>query len=882
MTVARRGRDTRGVLARDDEGVRHHAALHRLTLAALALPGLLPHASHGDERSEATVAWSHYEEGQRRVHGYNSKFAPLRAETLSVHGAVAPAPGWHAALDFSQDTWSGATPVTTLPLAAMSPLSAAQLLAGASAKPSTGQVTPALVDAAMHPYVNTSDKLFQPRYARDDRVIHMLTSASPETRKEGHGTLRYEWRAAALSVGGGVSHEGDYQSSMVDVGGQFDFDHKRSSVAWGVSHAVARAAVTLPATWSGWVDTRIGEQAGIITRGDLYADGTPRLEVDKSRREWSFEVSLTRVATRSTLLQLALGYRHAAGYLDNSYRVMSFMSRGSDAHRVADDGQTLYGATLFHCYERRPARRAQWHADFVLVQDLPSVNAALHADYRYYRDDWSITAHTLELAWHQSLTSRSSAAPRLRYYAQSAAGFYRPYVDCGVISGYECALALEHYASDYRLATFGAFSAGLGLRHRFDRGITLELDGEYYLHRGALGLGARPSARFGDFDYYLLSAALSVDFDTLTGHATQAPATLPVEHQHHPMHHDMAGVPAGVMDAHMLTKAGQWMFGYRYQFASQSGALAHGRNRVSDAETVVGGGCDAPGCGVRPTAMRMHMHMLDVMYAASPNWTIALMPQFVDMNMKLAPLAGGAAVPHSGHDGHASGGVGDVMVTNLLRLFERDGHHVHGSLGIGMPSGHAAQRLNAVAGHDHDPRSVKQPEYLHYGMQLGSGTWDVNAGVVYLGEAQAWQWGARLALTSRLGQRNAAGYAWGDKLESSAWLGYALTHNLALSLRGLATVQGRIKGRFDAHRELDVVSGAVSWVENSISGPMDSPASYGGRFYDLGIGMSAHMPAGWLAGSQLSVEWLQPVAETVHGYQLQRDGSLFASWSVMF
>ncbi len=882
MTVARRRRHTHGVLARHDQPPLHHTALRRLTLAALALPGLLPLVSHGDEQGQASLAWSRYEEGHRRVHGINSKFAPLRAETLSVHGAVSPASGWHAALDFNQDTWSGATPVTTLPLAAMSPLSEAQLVAGASAKPSTGQVAPALVDAAMHPYVNTSDKLFQSRYERDDRVIHMMTSASPETRKEGHGTLSYEWREASLSIGGGVSDEGDYHASVVDVGGQFDFDHKRSSLAWGVSHAVARAAVTLPSTWAGWVDTRIGEQAGIIRGDSTYADGTPRLEIDKTRREWSFDVSMSRVATRSTVLQLALGFRHAAGYLDNSYRVMSFMSRGSEVQRTAADGQALYGATLFHTYERRPARRAQWHADFKLVQDLPSFDAALHADYGYFRDDWSITAHTLELAWHQTLTPRDSVAPRLRYYAQSAAGFYRPYVDCGASSGYECALALEHYASDYRLAAFGAFSAGLGARHRFDSGITLEVDGEYYLHRGALGFGSRPTARFGDFDHFLLSAALSVDFDTLAAHGTQTHADAPVDHQHHVMHHHMPRVPAGVMDAHMLDGAGQWMLGYRYQFASQSGALAHGRHRVSDAETVASGGCDAPGCGVRPRAMHMHMHMLDVMYAPNATWTIALMPQFVDMNMTLAPLAGGAAVPHAGHDGHGSGGLGDVMVSNLLRLFERDAHHVHAVLGMSLPSGHAAQRLNPVAGHDHDPSTVKQPEYLHYGMQLGSGTWDVNAGLVYLGETQTWQWGARVALTSRLGQRNADGYAWGDRFESSAWLGYALTQHLALSLRGLATVQGKIKGRFDAHRELDVVSGEVQWVENSISGPMDSPASYGGRFYDLGIGVTANLPTGWLAGSELSVEWLQPVAETFHGYQLQRDGALFANWSVMF
>jgi hypothetical protein len=862
-----------------------HAVLRRLTAAALALPGLLPCMVSADGGSDASLAYSRYEESRRRVHGNNHGFAPLRADTLSAHASSVYGGAWQASLDFSEDTWSGATPVTTLPLAAMSPLSDAQLLAGASAKPSTGQVTPALVDAAMHPYVNSSDKLFQPRYERDERVIHMMTSASPETRKEGHGQLTHAWRDVSMSVGGGVSDERDYHAGVVDVGGRFDFDRKRSTVAFAIAHSLARAQVTLPSTWLGWVDTRIAEQQGIVTRGEAFADGTPRLEIDKNRRDWNFALSMTRVASRYTLIEVALGYRHAAGYLDNSYRAMSFLSRGADVERVAEDGSPLHGATLFHSYERRPTRRGQWSVDLALVQDLPFTKASLHADYRYFRDDWSVTAHTLELAWHQALGPAWNLVPRARFYGQSAASFYRAYVDCGLTPGYDCALGLGHYSSDYRLAAFGAVSAGLGVSHRFDSGITLDLDGEYYLHRGALGLGRRPTERFADFEHYRVSAALGIDFDALAGHVAHAAAsTAPHgEHAHH--HgggHAMPPVPAGIMDGHMLDRAGQWMLGYRYQFAGQSGRLAHGRHAVSDAAVVAGGRCDPPGCGVRPASMYMHMHMVDIMFAPTARWTLAVMPQFVDMNMRLAPLAGGAALVHATHDGHASGGIGDVQVANLVRLFERRHHHLHATLGMSVPSGHAGQRLNPVAGHDHDPSTVKQPEYVHYGMQLGSGTWDVNAGLVYLGDRPPWHWGARVALTSRLGQRNGAGYAWGDKFESSAWLGYALTPDITLTLRGLAAVQGRLKGRFDAHREQDVSSGVVTWVENSITGPMDSPASYGGRYYDVGIGAHAQLPASWRMGSQLAIEWLEPLAETLHGYQLRRAGALYVNWSVMF
>ncbi len=129
-------------------------------------PACSPALASADDLGQA-FDYARHEEGQRRCSAITRNLH-RSAPTPCAPTAVSPAPGWHAALDFNQDTWSGATPVTTLPLAAMSPLSDAQLLAGASARPATGQIAAALVDAAMHPYVNNSDNVFQPRYGRDD------------------------------------------------------------------------------------------------------------------------------------------------------------------------------------------------------------------------------------------------------------------------------------------------------------------------------------------------------------------------------------------------------------------------------------------------------------------------------------------------------------------------------------------------------------------------------------------------------------------------------------------------------------------------------------------------------------------------------------------
>lgn len=87
---------------------------------------------------------------------------------------------------------------------------------------------------------------------------------------------------------------------------------------------------------------------------------------------------------------------------------------------------------------------------------------------------------------------------------------------------------------------------------------------------------------------------------------------------------------------------------------------------------------------------------------------------------------------------------------------------------------------------------------------------------------------------------------------------YQLLDWLSMSVRGVYTSQGQLHGEYNKdHRPI---------------GPMDSPESYGGEYYDLGLGINAMLPTGDLAGNSLSVEWLQPMEDDVNGLQLERGG----------
>jgi hypothetical protein len=272
-------------------------------------------------------------------------------------------------------------------------------------------------------------------------------------------------------------------------------------------------------------------------------------------------------------------------------------------------------------------------------------------------------------------------------------------------------------------------------------------------------------------------------------------------------------------------------------------------------------GCGTKSCSVTSLEMNMNMHMLDLMVAPTDWLTLMLMPQFMDMNMMLRPLAG----IDGGNTSHATGGIGDTGLYALFNVWQHNSQKLNLSLGLSAPTGDSAIRLRPVL---HHQGSGTGGGYIHYGMQIGSGTWDFKPALSYSGQYDDWSFGAQVTGTVRMADANGSGFAFGDILQTSAWGGYALTNWLSASLRGVYTVQDKIQHSFNPAIE--------------VSGAMDTPSSYGGRYWDVGFGLNAFAASGALKGNNLSFEWLQPVGDDVNGYQLQRTGALSATWSVMF
>jgi hypothetical protein len=858
--------------------------LRAFMLAAAALPGLLPSAASALDAEEVKVQFGHYEETPRQFWpGPDGTLRPpsnLRVDTLRASTGLKLSDRVRLGIEFMQDTWSGATPYITAPEGFITMTGASAFVAAdkAAAAARVDRVTLAPLNLSGTPLV------------RRDRLVNLMTSASPETRNQLRLQLDREWDEFALGGNVRLSDEPDYRSISLGLSGRWDFDQKRSTV-------VASAART-----SSRVDAGLGPPSAFVDYG-LYASGSGNARIDTvygpgivanvpssraptlrfrgDREDTSLGLNLTRVVTKNATLGAGLGFSRSNGFLESPHKLalMGF------ANPTTPPVFNYLFTTLFAVPEKRPDKRDQVTLNLRWSQFVPAVDGALHVDYAHARDDWGIRSDTYEAKWMQPVGEGWMITPRLRYYTQTAANFYRPYflfrqayprlpsnpglLDFG-------AMPIEYWSSDQRLSGFGARSIGIVISKQIARDVRLEIGYEDYMRAGRLKRGGGGEDAFADVRARMLNVGLSFD---LASRSTARSAT--DAHHHHGAHHVVheahvgADAPAGVMNAHMLDRPGDFMLGYSATYAEHRGHILHGGQAATDAAILAS--CGAPGCPTTPRRMTMHMHMLHLMLATSENVNLTLMPQLMSMRMDHRMLDGGfytavGAHAHGDMDlsGHSSGGFGDTVFGASVRLWRSQHAAAHITLAMSAPTGSIAERMGSHGG-----------ELQDYSMQLGSGTWDFQPSLTWLGTSHGWSWGAQAGGTLRLDGPNRQGYKLGNAAFATAWIGRALTQRLAGTLRVQHAVQGTVRGSMRG------ATAAIDGFGNTIyprpqHSSADIVSNHGGRYTDVGLGVSYGLDRKQGHGDRIALEWLAPVRSRGNGFQLERAGSVTLNWHMMF
>jgi hypothetical protein len=297
----------------------------------------------------------------------------------------------------------------------------------------------------------------------DGDPIQVMTGATVEdSRTDALLTGRYYFDDARASLSGGVSVENDYLALNGGVGGEHHFNDNNTTLGGGASFSYDQIEPT---------------------DADLF----PLRPVDETRNASSLFASLSQTLGQQTVVQTSLSYRHARGFLSDPYK------------QVLVEGAPLADA--------RPDTRNQVAWLTRLRHHFKKPGASLHADYRFYIDDWEITSHTLELAWYQTIWRTAQLVPSFRYYSQSQAEFYGPF--------FPTARADGHHSSDYRLSPYGAMTFGAKALAEFETwgiGWRTVLAYERYLSGGDLALGRVGIENPGLVSYHLVSMALTLRF----------------------------------------------------------------------------------------------------------------------------------------------------------------------------------------------------------------------------------------------------------------------------------------------------------------------------------------------------------------------------------
>jgi len=278
------------------------------------------------------------------------------------------------------------------------------------------------------------------------------------------------------------SEESDYVSRGFSITQTIDFNQKNTTLVLGAAH-------------------NFDEVGGGVLVSSPWQD----------KNTSDFLLGLNQLLSPKTVLSVNLSLGYADGYLNDPYRLTTFILPNSPDPIFADPGQVNPVA------ESRPRHRFKQTGYTSLTQFVTPLNASVEGSFRLYHDDWGIWANTVSLTWFQKLGTHFTLAPNFRYYWQSAADFYGPgftgvsfdqyangtqlaFQD-GVFAAFQgdpgypapgtpgvqfvnSPARPTYFSSDYRLSEFQAFTFGVSGQVRIAQHFTIDLGYRRYEMQG--------------------------------------------------------------------------------------------------------------------------------------------------------------------------------------------------------------------------------------------------------------------------------------------------------------------------------------------------------------------------------------------------------------
>ena len=288
--------------------------------------------------------------------------------------------------------------------------------------------------------------------------------------------LNAQWTqpiASDYTASGGVhiSKEYDYLSLGLNGNIAIDFNQKNTTLSIGASYFqdtfTPEGGIPKPFTSMligdgsvSWDDDDDDYSQKPIGWAADFAQ--TRMGSEDNKTTTDLLLGFTQVINRQMIMQFNYSYSMVDGYLIDPFKIIS----------VVNDG----GLAQDNVYENRPDQRIKQSA---YVQSMYHFDTTiLDLSYRYMWDDWDIKSHTIDSRFRIPLGDGSYIQPHFRYYQQSAADFYAPYL---MQSDFELQNKRPEFASaDYRIGEMATYTLGLKYGMMVNNGHELSFRLEYY------------------------------------------------------------------------------------------------------------------------------------------------------------------------------------------------------------------------------------------------------------------------------------------------------------------------------------------------------------------------------------------------------------------
>jgi len=242
------------------------------------------------------------------------------------------------------------------------------------------------------------------------------------------------------------SAERDFYSMGANYTYERDYHQKNTVLAFGVSPEfdAVKPHGGLPGEYS----TLLSPEEKVGTRDGKYLVGGL--------------IGITQIINPRTLMQWNYAPTYENGYLNDPYKLLSVTNANGDP--------------LNSIHEKRPGSRLQ-HSFFWLTRYNFVDQDVFSLGLRYFADDWGIRSQTIDFHYRWQYHPKHFLEPHIRYYHQTAAGFYRS----GLLNTDPLP---AHASADYRLTDLDGVTFGLAVGWTFKNESELVMRAEYYTLSG--------------------------------------------------------------------------------------------------------------------------------------------------------------------------------------------------------------------------------------------------------------------------------------------------------------------------------------------------------------------------------------------------------------